>query len=189
MLLSFLPSVAAGACIGMGCVMFLTAQSQYVGALLFSIGLLFIRLCKFDLYTGAIQKAARREISFLRLAQILAGNAVGILLVYALSLLMGRDVADKAAAVGASVSQLPLTSVLGKAIFCGALMTVATYPDAPLWVSSMCVVAFILSGFRHSVADIFCMPELTHWLTAVVGNLIGGYGLAWFDYMKKKNAA
>jgi formate/nitrite transporter FocA (FNT family) len=59
-------------------------------------------------------------------------------------------------------------------------MTIATYKETPLWISSLAVIAFITAGFNHSIADAFYLysmhqiiPNLKVFLIAV-GNLIGG---------------
>lgn len=63
---------------------------------------------------------------------------------------------------------------------CGALMTCATHKDTPLWVSSLCVVAFILAGFNHSIADAFYVSNtgLWKWLVVIIGNVLGGLVVA-----------
>lgn len=67
---------------------------------------------------------------------------------------------------------------LAAGIGCGALMSLATYAETPLWVSSLCVAAFILGGLNHCMADAFYMMagrliSIT-WIGTVIGNAIGG---------------
>jgi formate/nitrite transporter FocA (FNT family) len=57
---------------------------------------------------------------------------------------------------------------------CGFIMTIATRPNTPLWVSSLCVAAFILGKFNHCIADWFYAPNLLLWICVVLGNFIGG---------------
>lgn len=60
-------------------------------------------------------------------------------------------------------------------LVCGFLMTIATRPNTPLWVSSLCVVAFIVGKFNHCIADWFYAPSnILLWFCIVLGNLIGG---------------
>ena len=63
-------------------------------------------------------------------------------------------------------------------ICCGILMTIATKKETPLWVSSLCVMAFILAGFNHCVADWFYIgaawSNLLKWFCIVIGNFLGG---------------
>ena len=69
---------------------------------------------------------------------------------------------------------------LGSGIGCGILMTIATKKETPLWISSLCVVAFIIAGFNHSIADWFYidLKQIHLWLCVVLGNFIGGYIVA-----------
>ena len=57
---------------------------------------------------------------------------------------------------------------------CGFLMTIATRPNTPLWVSSLCVAAFIIGKFNHCIADWFYAPPLLLWACVVLGNFLGG---------------
>ena len=48
-------SILGGLCIGLGCLIYCSVPDHTLGALLFSCGLLAIRLMKYDLFTGKIQ--------------------------------------------------------------------------------------------------------------------------------------
>jgi formate/nitrite transporter FocA (FNT family) len=60
-------------------------------------------------------------------------------------------------------------------------MTLATKPDTPLWLSAVCVFAFVYSGLNHCIADVFyyiITPStgkafIPFWIT-IIGNIIGG---------------
>lgn len=56
-------------------------------------------------------------------------------------------------------------------------MTCATHEKTPLWASSLCVIAFILAGFNHSIADAFYVTTYNgwfKWIFVIIGNIIGG---------------
>ena len=56
-------------------------------------------------------------------------------------------------------------------------MTIATNKNTPLWISPLCVMAFILAGFHHCVADWFYLSSTDsylYWLLIAFGNFIGG---------------
>lgn len=57
-------SIQAGAFIALGCILYLLAPNPIVGAALFSIGLISVRLTKSYLFTGQVQKivSGKRKI-------------------------------------------------------------------------------------------------------------------------------
>ena len=180
----FVSAVMAGLCIGLGTAASLTAPQPYLPALFFSIGLLYIRIRGFALLTGQNQYLFR-GVSLRRWLVVLAGNFAGMAvmtagLTAAYHLGMGSAAALAETAAG-KFAGTPV-SYFFPAVFCGCLMTAATHPTAPLWVSVLCVAAFILCGFRHSVADVFwlleagCRPNaVLGWIVIVLGNLAGGW--------------
>ena len=68
-------------------------------------------------------------------------------------------------------------------------MTIATYKKTPLYISVLCVMAFLMAGFNHCVADSFYLfLQLGNWyawlmfIAVVLGNLIGGYAIKKEEY-------
>jgi formate/nitrite transporter FocA (FNT family) len=174
-------SILAGAFIGLGCCYILSIPDKLIGALCFSLGLLGIRIFQLDLYTGKTQFFLRKDspINLIDLCFIFFGNMLGVGLVHSLSYL-SLPISSAAAELGAIKNQIAFFPLLINSILCGALMTIATYKETPLWISSLAVVAFISAGFNHSIADAFYLfsvngivPRLKILLIAV-GNLIGG---------------
>lgn len=47
-------SIAAGVCIGIGCIAYLSVDNRYVGAFLFSIGLMAVCVFRLNLFTGKV---------------------------------------------------------------------------------------------------------------------------------------
>ena len=81
-LISFLSdSVLAGLMIGVGGVVSLSSDNRYIGAVLFSLGLLTIIYFKFGLYTGKVGNIARNGVKFIpEVAVTLLGNGIGTFL-------------------------------------------------------------------------------------------------------------
>ena len=56
-----------------------------------------------------------------------------------------------------------------------------TKKESPLWLSILCVMAFILAGFNHCIADWFYVfgsfdpIKYLYWFLIVIGNFLGGY--------------
>ena len=168
-------SIFAGIAIGLGCWLFLTIENPIAAALLFSCGLLAVRLYKLNLFTGKTQALWEKQISLKDYLIILFGNLIGITIIVLFSGLIGTD---KVKLIAQNKANQSLLLALSKGIGCGMLMSLATYPTSPLWLSSGCVLAFILAGFNHCIADFFYLlagQQFTiNWLFTILGNIIGG---------------
>lgn len=177
-------SIRAGAFIALGCILYLLAPNPIVGAVLFSLGLLSVRLTQSYLYTGQVHQLVEGDRKWWQMPWIWAGNLVGVALVLACIPLLGGtiDLLSDASLVGMEKLNMPYMELWVRSIFCGALMTMATRKDTPLWITSGCVAAFILSGFNHCIADAFYFwssgESILVWLPALLiitaGNTIGG---------------
>ena len=179
--------MAAGICICLGGAVFLAVENRIAGAVLFSVALLCICLKGYALFTGKVgflpEDHGREALSILLLA--LLGNTLatvlgGWLIRFGLPAL-------GAAAEGlcaAKLSQLWWQTLI-RGFFCGILMylAVSTYREnkTPLAIL-FCIPAFILSGFEHSIADIFYFAASGTvslrafaflWLV-ILGNALGG---------------
>ncbi len=147
-------AVYAGFMIGIGGMVYLSVENKVVGSLLFSFGLLTIVAQGFNLYTGKIG-FVKKPKELLDMAGIAAGNYVGTLIV----------------AWTAKLAQLPITSMAlaeaklenpaGKVFFlsvlCGVMMyLIDNYAKTKNIVLIIApVMIFILSGFEHSIANMF----------------------------------
>ena len=159
----FLYSVFAGVMISIGGTVYLSCESKIAGALLFTIGLAFVCIYKMNLFTGKIgYLIGNRPKYLIDLVVIWIGNLVGTSIVSALLYFAKAGLAEKAQALcEKKLEQSPLqTVVLGA--FCGLLIHLAVdhYKSAASDLSKfiglfLCVSVFILSGFEHSIADMF----------------------------------
>ncbi len=160
MLKKTISGLCAGLLITIGGSVFLACDSRYAGAVLFSVALLCICLKGYALFTGKVgfipEKHGKEEFSVLLLG--LLGNAVGTILGGWLIRAGLPALGDAAETLcQAKLLQLPLQTFV-RALFCGILMylAVSIYRDQKNVVGILfCIPVFILSGFEHSIADIF----------------------------------
>ncbi len=178
----FVRSVLAGAMIGFGCIVYLMCPNRIVGAFLFSFGLLTIVCRGLSLYTGKVGYC--RTFGALDLAVTLAGNFVGTFLTARL-FAQTRHTCDIASVVEPKLADDPLGFVLLSAA-CGAMMFLAvdSYRKSNAWLFVILpVVIFILSGFEHSIANMFYLSYAGPWTLdalrvtaiAVAGNAVGSW--------------
>lgn len=187
MLKKIMDGIMAGICIAIGGTVFLSCENRYVGAVLFSVALLCICYRGYSLFTGKVgflpEKHDSEAFSVLLLG--LLGNLIG-------TVVCGYLIRDALPAVGEAAEAaclkrltqaMPATLIRG--IFCGVLMylAVSLFRDkkTPLGIF-FCIPVFILSGFEHSIADMFYFAAsgivsgqaLGFILVVIVGNAIGG---------------
>ena len=180
--------VLAGVMVSFGGTVLLSCDNRYYGALLFCIALLAICYFGFNLYTGRVGfLALDHSGAALRTAFLgLLGNFLGTLFMGALipaALPALRTAAQ--AACEARLGQLPGQTLL-RGCFCGVLMYIAVWvyreKHSVLGVL-FCIPVFVLSGFEHSIADMFYFSlagwvfrprSLVFLLLVVLGNSLGG---------------
>ena len=187
MLKKLLSGLCAGILITIGGSIFLACENRYVGAVLFSVALLCICYKGYSLYTGRVgylpEKHDRDALSGLFLG--LVGNTVGTVAGgYAIRMALPM-LGETAEALCAGKMGQTFPQTLVRAIFCGLLMYLAVsifrYKGTPVGVI-FCIPVFILSGFEHSIADIFyfaagnafSLRSVGFILTVILGNTIGG---------------
>ena len=187
MLKKTLSGLSAGILITIGGSVFLACDSRYVGAVMFSVALLCICLKSYALFTGKVgfmpEKHGREEFSVLLLG--LLGNAIGTILggyLIRAGLPARGDAAQQLCE--AKLLQLPGQTFV-RALFCGILMylAVSIYRDQKNVIGILfCIPVFILSGFEHSIADIFyfaasgivSMKAFGFLWMVILGNSVGG---------------
>ncbi|MDO5445524.1 MAG: formate/nitrite transporter family protein [Eubacteriales bacterium] len=180
-------SICAGFMIAAGGSVFLACDSKYAGAVFFSVALLCICYMGYYLYTGKIGYFVTDHS--LNNAKTLLVGLIGNL---ATAFILGKiisyaipNITEKADSICSAklLQSFPQTFIRG--LFCGILMylAVSIYKDhkTPLGIL-FCVPVFILSGFEHSIADMFYFGVSTitdarillFTLAAVLGNTAGG---------------
>ena len=147
--------IYAGFLIGIGGIVYLSLENKIVGALLFSFGLLTIVNQGYFLYTGKIGFAKTAE-DWTSIPFIILGNFLGT----------------------------ALSAILALSILCGILMYLAidnfSKSKNHLFIIAP-VMIFILSGFEHSIANMFYFSLAGMWtpksllylLLMLLGNGLG----------------
>lgn len=184
----------SGLCIAIGGSVYLSCENRYVGAFLFSVALMIICMFGFSLYTGRIGYIVRNHTKddFISLFSGLIGNAAGcalfgVLAGIGLPTLVGAAQTICAAKLGQTAVQ-----ALVRAFFCGVLMYSAVWiykSKGTIAGIAICIPVFILSGFEHSIANMFYfslsgffnIQSLVYIMLIVIGNSIGGMCIPFFE--------
>lgn len=172
----FIKAIFAGIMIGIASIIYINVEPKWVGAILFSIGLIVICIRGYNLYTGKIGYInSIKDIP--KMLLFICGNAIGVFLV-------AQCTTADASILVASKLALPHYLVLLKAIGCGFLMFLAVdiYKQNSRLIGIIgCIPAFILAGFEHSIADmlyilrggIYNWNTLAFVIIVIIGNAIG----------------
>jgi len=179
--------LAAGIMIAIGGSVYLSCDTKWVGAILFSVALLTICYQGYSLFTGKIgfipenhDKEAFSVLLLGLLGNFIATVLLGLVLRYAVP-----SIGAAAEAACAARMEQKLLQTLIRAVFCGILMytAVSIYRDRKTITGILfCIPVFILSGFEHSIADMFyfaaagmfSLKVVLFIITVLIGNTIGG---------------
>lgn len=177
---TFVNAILAGICIGVGCNIYLSCDNKYIGAALFSVGLITIITFGFNLYTGKVGYVISNGAKYITdVLIILLGNTVGCIL---FGLIFQSDIATQMCFTKLSTD---LITIMYKSIMCGLLMFIAvdSYKiNKNFLLTFLCIPTFILSGYEHSIANIvyltmgrvFSSLSIKFLIVVIVGNAIGG---------------
>ena len=172
-------SILAGIMISVGCVVNLSCDNKYIGAILFCIGLITILLFNFNLYTGKVCYIPNNKPSYiLQVLLILFGNILGCII-------MGVLFPITPISICTTKLSYDLQTVLIKSIMCGLLIYIAvdSYKKYKTLLPTLfCIPIFILSGYIHVIADTFYFVSaqafntntIIYILVAAIGNAFGG---------------
>lgn len=151
----FIKSIYAGCMIGVGGIVYLSIENKFLGALLFSFGLLTIVTQGFWLYTGKIGFVKKIDELF-DMAITILGNFAGTLIM-ALLCKASHLTINSMELVGKKLDN-NILHIFILSMFCGVMMYLAidNYNKAKNIVFIIApVMIFILSGFEHSIANMF----------------------------------
>lgn len=180
-------AVSAGIMIAIGGSVFLSCDSKYVGAVLFSVALLCICYLGYYLFTGKIGYLAD-DFSKNNIFNLCVGLAFNLIVTFLLGMLISfvfPALLEKAYIMCTAKLEQTFFVTFIRAIFCGVLMYTAVEifkeKKTPLGII-FCIPVFILCGFEHSIADMFYFGVsgifeariITFELAAVLGNTVGG---------------
>lgn len=173
----FVKSILAGALIALAGMLYLKSSDKVVGAFLFSLGLCTVFMTKSLLYTGRVgyieNKGHIFGCIFILIFNLIAAFGIGSIwkLTYGVSNAFDSRMTK-------TILQLVIDS-----IGCGAIIFLAV----EFWTRHksfgmviLCVMAFILAGFEHSIADMFYFAAgnltwegLLRLLIIILGNATG----------------
>ena len=186
MLKKIISGILAGFAISIGGTVFLSYDNRYIGAILFSVALLSICAMGYSLFTGKVgfipanhDKDAVSTLLLGLLGNAIATSVCGYAIRYALPKV--GEAAEKAC--NARLDQV-FGSTLIRGIFCGMLMYLAVYiyREKKSFIGIFfCIPVFILSGFEHSIADMFyfaasgivSLRAFGFIWTVILGNAVG----------------
>lgn len=179
-------SILAGIMIGIVGTVNLSVDNSYLGAFLFSLGLITILLHSLYLFTGKVGIVSIK-MEWLVLLVMTLFNYIGTLIVAFLikATRFGPSLIEKATDIYNIKINDSFLSIFILAIFCGILMYIAVkYTEKlnnSLIVIILPVMVFILSGFEHSIANMFYFNLAWDWninailkiIIMLIGNGIG----------------
>lgn len=192
---TFALAVMSGIMIGFGGVVFLMCENRVVGSLLFSFGLLTIVCQGFALYTGRV--GYFRQYGWAQMAATLAGNFVGTFIMAKLFALTRLPIGEAVQGIVATKLADSTLSLFVLAVGCGAMMYLAVdnYRKSKSWLFViMPIVIFILSGFEHSIANMFYLSLADAWgweairitIIAILGNALGSWMVNATNFLLKE---
>jgi len=186
MLKNITESISAGVLIAIGGSVFLACDNKYIGAVLFSVALLCICYLGYYLFTGKIGYLVA-DFSLKNIISLTEGLIINLIVTFLLGLLI-RFALPSLGVKASEICNLKLEQsfivTFIRAIFCGILMFLAVEifksKKTPLGII-FCIPVFILSGFEHSVADMFYFGTsgifdtkiITFEIAAIFGNTVG----------------
>lgn len=151
----FVKSIYAGIMIGISGIVYLSLENRVIGSFLFSFGLLTIVTQGFYLYTGKIGFIKKKK-ELLDMLVIIAGNFVGTFIAAILAKAAHLNISSSQLVIAKTNNEILHTFILS--IFCGIMMYLAidNYNKSKnILFIILPVMIFILSGFEHSVANMF----------------------------------
>ena len=197
-------SIFAGIMIGIAGTVYLRVNNNLFGSFLFSIGLLVICMYGMNLFTGKVGYVLINKFNYIyELLITIVGNFIGTFLVARLVLLTRfKNVNDKAIDLVNLKLNDNLLSIFILSILCGILMYIAVnnYKKINNEIGKyscifMCVMVFILSGFEHSIANMYYisvanminLKSLLYILIMLLGNSVGSILIALYYNRFYKN--
>lgn len=179
--------------------------AKFMGAAVFPIGIIFVVVAGAELFTGnclisitVFNKKAKMRGLLKNWVLVYVGNFIGsIVLAYMLakSGLYGVDAAAKAIAIAEGKVSLAMSPAIIRGIMCNIMVVLAVWMQVgakditgKMVIMWFPVMAFVLSGFEHCIANMYFIPlgkflgaELTwtqmwvkNLIPVTIGNIIGG---------------
>ncbi|MCM2358988.1 MAG: formate/nitrite transporter family protein [Geobacteraceae bacterium] len=150
--------------------------ARFLAGSVFSLGLMLVVICGAELFTGnslLASSALHGEISWGKLLEnwliVILGNFLGSLffawLMFESRLWVGGNVAEQAILAAAAKCQLPFMVALVRGILCNWLVCLAVFMATSardvtgrIIACYAPIMAFVASGFEHSIANMYFIP-------------------------------
>lgn len=185
----FARAILAGLMIGISATVYLSCENKVIGAFLFTLGLLSICTLNLYLFTGKIGYIFTENKNYTGHLLTWIGNLIGSVLCGIMIRYVKPELILKARHIITEKFSMDIGQSFVLGIFCGILMYVAvqiynsTYDSVGKYMGIMlCIPTFILSGFEHSIADMFYSSigicSLRTFVTAILFILIVTLGNA-----------
>lgn len=189
----YIKAILAGAMIGLSGLVYLSVENKIVGSFLFSFGLITILSQGWSLYTGKIGYITKNTAKYIPVW--LFGNYLGTYFVTVGAQLTNPvDVYQRATILCQAKLLQPWPAVLTLSILCGIMMKLAVDGyrhtlGSHLILVIMPIMIFILSGFEHSIANMFYYNLASVWswkavgyiFINIVGNAVGALIIQYFN--------
>ncbi len=208
--------------------------SKFAGAAVFPVGLIMVIICGAELFTGnnlLTTALLARKITYREMINnwmlVYAGNFIGSIFIVFLVMYSGLlninsgGLGEQAVKIALNKVNLTFQEALIRAILCNILVVLAVWMAAAardvtskIWACWFPIMLFVLSGYEHSIANMYFIPlgillktggmannslHLTlgsfimkNLLPVTIGNIIGGAviigGGCWCIYKHKLSA-
>lgn len=185
----FFRSILAGIMIGLAGTVNLSVDNKFIGAFLFSFGLITILAQSLNLYTGKVG-TINLSCEWFMLPVIIFGNFIGTnIIAWGMKFTrFGETLNQSAYAIVQNKLADNCFSILLLSIGCGIMMYLAVKgwtENTSTWlIVILPVMIFILSGFEHSIANMFYFAMANEYSAKsflyigimLIGNAIGTLG-------------
>ena len=170
-------AILAGFLIGIGDIALMSSENKVVGAFLFAVALMSIIYFQIPLFTGKIGFILK-DHNYAGCIILLIFNVFGATLAVWMYTLMSPD--NKLAVRGVATAKFSkgFLALFLAGVFCNVLIHLAVSTKHTVIVI-LCVMAFILCGFEHNIADIpyaiigFEWSKVVSWIFVLLGNAVG----------------
>lgn len=195
--------ILGGIAIGLGCIGYVGCDNRVAGAFIFSLGLLVILTFNWKLFTGSIckriiwtykGKSIAKPICVTLLCTYIS-NFVGILMMALLYAVKSWGNLEGVRTIAAKKLAAGHFSRIFSGVLCEVCIFIAVYAFKELkselrksLIVVMSVMAFILSGGEHCIADMFFMifsgsffGSLLFIIEVTLGNVLGAFVIKRFN--------
>jgi formate transporter len=189
----YIKAILAGVMIGLSGFVYLSVENKIIGSFLFSFGLITILSQGWSLYTGKIGYITKNTAKYIPVW--LFGNYIGTYFVAVGAQLTNPvDIYQQATILCQAKLLQSWPAVLTLSILCGIMMMLAVDGyrhtlGSHLILVIMPIMIFILSGFEHSIANMFYYNLASVWswkavgyiFINIVGNAVGALIIQYFN--------